>query len=122
MPKKINRTLDYYRKALDGITVEEITFPTLDGNPEEFRKFLAYCDDVFRNPYFQQIRKHLMFEQQQKTLLDARDEESWIFGRAVVASVLLWEDIFKKYSDEFQDKFVTKPRKDFNPYSSFEKV
>lgn len=121
MPKKIDKTLEYYRKALNGITIGEVNFPVLDGSPEDYRKFVAFCNDMYKNPFFRLIRDHLLNEQRTKTLQESLDSESLNYGRAVIASILFWEDVFKKYSDEYEDKFTVNTE-NFDPRRSFESV
>lgn len=104
-----------------GVTIEDVTLPTLQVNADEYRKFCQYANQVFTNPFFELLRKELVNKQLEKTCLEARDYEATQFGRATISGVLLWEEIFNEYSLQFESQFLKK-NKDFNPSKGFESI
>lgn len=109
------------RALLGGISASDITLPALQVNPDEYRKFCQYANQVFTNPFYDLLKQELVNQQLIKTVLDARDHEQEEFGRATITGILLWEDIFNKYSLEFEARFLEKPE-DFNPNKGFQSV
>ena len=103
------------------VSVEDVVLPSIQNNPEEYRKFCEYANSVFTNPFYELLRKDLVNTQMTNTVMDSRDYEAVQFGRATIAGILLWEEIFKKYSLQFEAKFLEKPA-DFNPSKGFQSV
>jgi len=121
MPKKADNTIKAYREIMKGITLEEIIFPSLQSNADKYRKFCKFCHLTYNDSFFQLISKQLLLQQISKTAVDATSYDELQFGRAVVNGLALYEEMFKKYSLEFESKYM--PRKDeFDNTKSFESV
>lgn len=121
MAKKANNVIKLYRELMNGITLEDIKLPTpADG--DTYREFCRYCDQVYTNDFFEMIKKQMLLAQVSKTAIDSRDYDEVQFGRAAINGLALVEEIFKKYSLEFEEKFSGKTGGDFDPNSSFDSV
>jgi len=121
MPKKTDNIIKLYRELLNGIVLEEVVFPKLDRDPEEYRNFVQFCDQVYTNQFFQMIVKNITHKQVEKNGLDSKSYEELQFGRATVNGIALFEELFKKYSLEFQEKFGGNIDR-FNPNKGFSSV
>jgi len=121
MPKKANNTIKLYRELMAGITLEDVKLPTIQDG-DKYRDFCRYCDEVYTNDFFELIRKEMLFAQVSKTAIDSQDVDQLQFGRAVINGLALVDEIFKKYSMDFQEKFLGKGEEDFNPNDSFNQV
>jgi len=116
--KKADNVIKLYKELMSGITVEDSKLPSLQENPEQYRKFCSFANEMYSNPFFLELQNHLIRKQLEKTVIEARDYEATQFGRAIVVGVLLWNEVFKTYSDEFESKFLT-PEEGFNPNKIF---
>lgn len=121
MPKKkTDNVINLYRELMKGITLQDVKLPVMqDGNI--YRDFCQYCNQVFTSPFFETLKRSVTLTQVEKTGLDSTCHEETQFGRATINGVALWEEIFKKYSKEFEDKFMGN-RGDFNPNRTFNSV
>lgn len=119
--KKIKNPRDLYRDLMTGITLQDVQLPSMIKDPEEYRKFCKYCNNVYTSPEFKLIESQLMLAQISKTAIDSTDAEQLNFGRAVLNGLALVSELFKKYSQEFEENF-TGQHADFDEGKSFESV
>lgn len=120
MPKKADTIIKLYRELMSGVTLEEVKLPTItDG--DEYKKFCSYCDSVYSNPYFDLIKKQLLLAQVSKTAIDSKSYDEVQFGRAVINGLSLVDEIFGKYSREFNEKF-NQNKEDFDSNRGFSSV
>lgn len=120
MPKKADNIIKLYRELMTGITLEDIKLPVItDSN---YREFCQYANQVYTSPFFELIKKQILLEQVSKTAIDSKSYDELQFGRAVVNGLALVDEVFKKYSNEFEEKFMGKEGGNFDPRKSFESV
>lgn len=121
MPKKADNVIKLYRELMAGITLEDVRLPVItDG--DKYREFCRYCNEVYTNEFFNLIKQQILLAQVSTTVIDSNSYEQLQFGRAVVNGLALVEELFKKYSNEFEEKFMNNEGGNFDPSKSFDPV
>ena len=71
---------------------------------DEYKSFLAFCDSVYNNRYFEPFIKAIKYAQIKKTFDGADTMEQFNFGRCVSVTLDILYEEFKKRSNEYKSK------------------
>lgn len=74
----------------------------------EEKELCSFCNIVYSNPWFKRIIKRLAYDTMIETFDNADTLDKLQEGRFAVAGIKNIQEFFKRYSNRFEDKFISK--------------